>query len=352
MADQPVAIIRRQLCAGLLLLGAATAQAAPTPQELDAARAEGVVQIYAATDQAIVQPLLDDFQHLYPGVRVDYRDMESSEVYERFRRESDHGSSADLAWSSAMDLQIKLVNDGYAQPHRSAETVAVPAWAVWRGTAYGTTFEPVVFAYNKHRVAATEVPHTHAELQSWLAETGAGQAPGRVATYDPLRSGLGFMLHSQDLRANPAGFWSLAEGLGKAGVRLTATTSEMLDAIATGESLIGYNVLGSYALARARRDPAIGVVLPADYTLVVTRIIFIARQARHPNAARLWVDYLLSARGQELLAKRAGLLAVREDLDPQLTAVGLREQLGGAFRPIALGTGLLAYLDRAKQRDF
>jgi iron(III) transport system substrate-binding protein len=160
------------------------------------------------------------------------------------------------------------------------------------------------------------------------------------------------MLHSQDLRANPAGFWSLAEGLATAGVRLTATTAEMLDAIASGESLLGYNVLGSYALARARHDPTLGVVLPADYTLVVTRVVFIARHAHHPNAARLWVDYLLSARGQEMLARQAGLLAVREDLDPQLTAAGLRQQLGGAFRPIALGTGLLAYLDRAKRRDF
>lgn len=325
--------------------------AEPLQSILDAARREGVVVIYAATDQAIVQPLIDDFMARHPGVRVDYQDMSSATLYERFRRESDDGASADVVWSSAMDLQIKLVNDGYAQPHRSREIQALPSWAVWRNTAFGTTFEPVVFAYNTKRLAAGDVPRTHAALIRAMEAAGSPMRQ-RVTTYDPERSGLGFMLHSQDLRANPGGFWSLVGSLGRSGVRLQATTSGMLDDIASGHSLLGYNVLGSYALARSRQDPRIGVVLPEDYTLVVTRILFIARKARHPYAARLWTDYLLSAAGQDVLARQAGLLSVRQDLDPQITAVGLRERLGGAFRPIALGTGLLAYLDQIKRREF
>jgi ABC-type Fe3+ transport system substrate-binding protein len=76
----------------------------------------------------------------------------------------------------------------------------------------------------------------------------------------------------------------------------------MMERIASGDSLIGYNLLGSYAIVRAKTDPSIGYVLPRDYTLVMSRIIFITKASRNPNAAKLWVDFLLSKRGQEIIA--------------------------------------------------
>ncbi|NEU36662.1 ABC transporter substrate-binding protein, partial [bacterium LRH843] len=42
---------------------------------------------------------------------------QSTDLYRRFVAESDAGRpGADLVWSSAMDLQARLINDGYAQP--------------------------------------------------------------------------------------------------------------------------------------------------------------------------------------------------------------------------------------------
>ena len=57
---------------------------------------------------------------------------------------------------------------------------------------------------------------------------------------------------------------------------------------------MGYNVLGSYALVRSKKDPNLGVALPKDYTLVLSRVMFIGKSAKNPNAAKLWVDYILS----------------------------------------------------------
>ena len=60
-----------------------------------------------------VRPLIKDFESLY-GVKVEYNDMNSTELYNRFISESaGEQHSADVLWSSAMDLQVKLVNDGY-----------------------------------------------------------------------------------------------------------------------------------------------------------------------------------------------------------------------------------------------
>ncbi|QTQ36699.1 Uncharacterized protein ToN1_25590 [Aromatoleum petrolei] len=344
-------LLRTVTLACACVLPVAGAHAERDDTRYAAAVREGRVIIYAVTDERIARPLLQDFERRYPGVRVHYEDLNSGELSRRFLDEAARGEQPDIVWSSAVDLQVKLVNDGYAQPHRSAETAALPEWAVWKNEAFGTTFEPVAIAYNRKLLAPAEVPTTHAELLRLLAQQPE-RFRGKLATYEPSTSGLGFMLHTQDVIANPVVFWKLAQAFGRTGTVTLASTTGMLDRIASGEALIGYNVLGSYALLRAHDDPAIGVVLPRDYTLVLSRIAFISRGARHPNAARLWLDYLLSHEGQRQLAQNPGFFSVRDDVPEDAAATELRRQLGGAFRPIPIGPGLMTYLDQVKRRDF
>ena len=317
---------------------------------ISAAEREGRLVIYSTTDLAAAAPLIADFEALYPGVKVDYAEMNSSEVYGRFVAETLAGdASADVTWSSSMDLQIKLANDHYADSYRSAEMRNLPEWAVWRDEAYGTTFEPVVFVYNKRLVAPDEVPQTHSDLLR-LLETKASKFAGNVTTYDIEKSGVGFLFLSQDTLAMPA-FWTLMKAIGASSVELEANTAPMIERIASGKDLIGYNLLGSYAMARAKRDPALGIVLPKDYTLVLSRVVLIAKKARHPNAARLWVDYLLSQRGQTIIAERSRLFSIRTDVSGEFTAASLSRMLGASARPIAVGSGLLVHLDRAKREE-
>jgi iron(III) transport system substrate-binding protein len=130
------------------------------------------------------------------------------------------------------------------------------------------------------------------------------------------------------------------------------STSAMLDGIASGQSLLAYNVLGSYSHHRALSDPSIGLVYLRDYTLVVSRIAFINRRARHPHAARLWLDHLLSQRGQTVLAQQSGLFSLRDDVPGEQTAVALKRTLGESLKPIAIGPSLMVYLDRTKRAEF
>jgi iron(III) transport system substrate-binding protein len=161
---------------------------------------------------------------------------------------------------------------------------------------------------------------------------------------------VGFLFLSQDSLAMP-GFWSFLGVLGARNVELEPNTATMIERIASGKVLIGYNLLGSYALARAKRDPSLGVVLPRDYTLVLSRVILIAKRARHPSAARLWLDFVLSRRGQTVLAERSRLFSIRPDVTGEFTAATLAHTLGSSARPIGVGSGLLVFLDKAKHQE-
>jgi ABC-type Fe3+ transport system, periplasmic component len=123
-----------------------------------AAKKEGKVVVYSTTDTAAAGFLIKDFQALYPGISVEYNDMNSTEVYNRFISErAANAGSADVLWSSAMDLQIKLVNDGGAMTYASPEIPHLPSWAVWKNEAFGTTYEPLAIVYNKRLLSGDEI---------------------------------------------------------------------------------------------------------------------------------------------------------------------------------------------------
>lgn len=308
------------------------------------------VVIYSSVDRDLVKPLIQDFKAAHPRIEVDYRDLQSFEIYSRVIKEASAGAQADIVWSSAIDLQIKLVNDGYAMPHRSAETEALPSWAHWRNEAFGTTFEPIGFAYNRNLLDSSMVPQTRAELIR-LIEAHPQQMRNRIATYSPHLSGLGYLLHSQDLEANPVVFWNLLKIASRAGLRVENTTREMIDSIAEGKAVLAYNVLLPYAMSRASTDRRIGVVFPKDYTLVMSRVIFLNRSAPHPEAGKIWLDYVLSKRGQRIL-NQIGLYSVRPDVGGSNLGIRPGQKLDQVFRPIVLNTGLLTYLDQMKQALF
>src|SRR5678810_761978 len=158
-------MLRIALAASLAAISAASLAQVPAgypadyAQTVAAAKKEGKVVVYSALDTKAAQPLIRDFNALYPDIKVEYNDMNSTEMYNRFIAESASGQgSADVMWSSAMDLQVKLVDDGQALTYKSPEASKLPQWAVYKDQAYGTTYEPAVFIYNKRLVTGDEIP--------------------------------------------------------------------------------------------------------------------------------------------------------------------------------------------------
>jgi iron(III) transport system substrate-binding protein len=341
-------MLRRIVAAALVLLlasacgpdaGSVGGRLARTWRDRAADR-EGALVIYANTGELESAPLLEAFRKRHPKIAVTFVRLNSSELYDRYVAESATGPSADMVWSSAMDMQIKLINDGYAQSYVSMQKDALPTWAVWKDQGYGVTAEPIVFVYDKRRLAPAQVPDSHADL---LSKLEAHQLPGAVGGYDPEHSGVGFLYYSQDRSA-----WSdtlaLSRAIGAQAPRLYTSTATLLDAVQKGEIILGYNVIGSYALELQRQDRNLVVAFPKDYTLVMSRIAFISAKARHPHAAQLFLDFILSEAGQRLLA-RSSLQPVRTDL----AGAGVPGPSPAVARPIEVGPALLANLDQMRR---
>ena len=340
------------LCIAILLVEPTKAQqfkdtAAPKGQQAAVVEAREHLNIVSTTEESEVADLLADFRARYPGIEAVYSKVNSNDIYNRIvDPASSSDTPGDIVWSSAMDLQIKLVNDGYAQPHASKEIAHMPDWAVWKDEAYAITAEPIVIVYNKNLVAETDVPRTRADLTGLLTKK-PDIYRGKIASYDPEQSGSGFLFITRDARITKT-TWDMVRAFGVAGIKLYSTTGTILDRISSGEHMIAYNMIGSYAIERAKEDPSIGIVFPADYITLMSRIAFIPVAARHPESAKLFLDYLLSERGQKfLLARSVGPVRLGLGADGVIPS-----NRADAVKPIHIGPELLTYLDQSKRASF
>ncbi|ARP83730.1 HAMP domain-containing histidine kinase [Bordetella genomosp. 8] len=304
--------------------------------------------IAGTTDTPAAAPVIVAFQASQPDVTIEYREMGSRELYEA--TVAGRLGDADILISSAADLQIRLANDGYAMRYDAPGADRLPPWAVWRDEVFGFAFEPAVIVYNPRRFNEGTVPRSRQELLR-LLESDRARLHGRVGTYDISRSSVGQLLAEEDEQVS-SNFWGLTNALGQVGARLSVTTAGILDAIENDELDIGYNVLGSYALARQAAGRRIGVVFPQDYVLVLPRSAMIARHAPQPALGRAFIDWLLSAAGQNELANVSGLGPMVDEGGAGRGGDAVLARSSGIVQPVVLGPALLVGLDRQRNARF
>lgn len=295
------------------------------------------LRVLATTDLSVFVPYIRAFQTAYPEIGVDYTVMASSIVQQAVRS----GAEFDLVISSAMDLQFQLVNDGFAQPFRSDRTKDLPNWARWRDLIFAFTSEPAVVVVNSAHFAGLDLPTTRQDLIAVLRDN-PDRFQDRIGTYDVRDSGLGYLFATQEDRSTDA-FWRLNEVMGRLGTRLYCCSSQMIDAVATGQLALAYNVLGSYAAEELARqsDGQVQVLRMQDFANVMLRTAFVPTTAQDIAAAGLMLDMLI----------RLALRDAPGDWPlPPLNQTGASTALG--FGPIRLGPALLAYLDPLNRRAF
>lgn len=282
------------------------------------------LRILSTGDVALFLPVLESFLVTRPAVAIDYTVASSTEVA---RALEEKAGPFDVAVSSAMDLQTKLVNDGFARAHRSSQTAALPEHARWRDHLFAFTEEPAAVLLSRTALQGLTLPRTRQDLID-LMRANPERFGGRVGTYDIRTSGLGYLFATQDARTSET-FWRLAEVMGALGVRLYCCSGQMIDDVASGDLALAYNVLGSYAEAHPGRDRFL-VLLPDDFTTMMARTAFIPANSEQPDLAGAFVDHLIAT------AETASWPA----------------ESRSAARPIRIGPGLLVFLDRFKKAAF
>ncbi len=310
----------------------ASAQDWEDQQIFEGAAAVNTLRIISSTDTSFFAPIIEQFLQKRPDLAIEYLTTSTAHINEAVRQEPDQ---YDLVISSAMDLQLKLANDGFAL---RLDGIVHPDWAQWRQSLFAFTTEPATIVINRAAFAGQTIPQTRQELIQAL-RADPDRFRGKVGTYDVRASGLGYLFATQDARASES-FWRLTEVMGSLDARLYCCSSAMIDDLADGTIAVAYNVLGSYAAAREDTQDTLEIILPSDFPTTMMRTAYVAKNTSHPQAATDFIQHLVTAQSSTASTDRFPLppLDTAPDADRQAT--------------IVLEPALITYLDALKRRTF
>ena len=282
----------------LVMLGTgpkASAQRAPsmTPHEkelYDAAKKEGgeLTWYTAHSDDITAQALGRSFEQLYPGIKVNVLRTTAQVAYQRITQEikasaiqCDVFSSTDLGHS--VELKAKGAFEQYV-PENSSKVLDIYKGYDPDGYYFVTSAGLIGIGYNTAKVAEAEAPRNWTDLldPKWKDNIALGHPgfSGYVGTWAlTLRNQYG---------------WEFFEKLAKNNPRVGRSINDAVTMLNAGESAIaGSGPVGTLLDSLKKGNP-LAMVYPIDGSVLIIAPSSIMKGGKHLNAARLFMEFLLS----------------------------------------------------------
>lgn len=307
-AGGPAGPSRRTVLAGLGAMAAAlpfaTSPAAAAP-DLAAARKEGTLVLWHSDQEADVVNFLKVFtertgipavqQRILPGVAMP-----------KLQAELRAGSSdVDIYMNADPGLMDLLREKGQLLRYESPELSAFAPEFLSNPPGYWTTYCVNLGAlmYDTRHVAPADAPKTWMDLLDprWKDQIGFQNAAAGT------QYGWWYVLRT----ALPRDFWT---GLAAQKPRAYASSTQILSSLQNGSLKIGGKVSAYQYVKAAREKQSIAVVYPPEGTPATNHVVGIIAATKRPNAAKVFIDFILSKDGQYLFNDIQGSPSARKDV--------------------------------------
>ncbi|GGE45887.1 ABC transporter substrate-binding protein [Agaricicola taiwanensis] len=312
------------MTAAAVLAGAASAQTPSVPEGypadyakiIEGSRSEQGLVIYSNMADNNWQPVLAGFRETYPWIKVETLDLGSGTVHSRWEAEAGSGSrTADILISGANDRWAAYGGgDGKMMDYKSPELAKLPDFANPYPGVMTLSTDPLVITYNATLLPEGQRPTGMASLVKLVTEDKS-TFDGKITTYDAARNSFGLTAWWAYVNKKGDEAWKQLAAIGPS-IRGEVSGGPMNEKIATGEYVAGIAVSGITIFPRLEQPGGelLGFAFPDDGTIMMQRGMGIPAKAANPNSAKLFVDYVLSNKGQTLIGE-GGLVPYRDDVD-------------------------------------
>lgn len=286
---------------------------------IDAAKKEGSVVWYSGLIvNQIVRPLAEGFEKKYPGIKVQGSRLTSSEAALKIMNEARAGKpQADMFDGTALVFRLQAA--GVVEPYMPEAAKDFPASGKEANGAW-TALNTYIMsaAVNTDTVAAKDVPKTLQDLldPKWR---------GRIAwTNDPTTAGPpGFIGDILTSMGDQAGMDYLKRLSQQQIVNVPGAQRVVLDQVIAGQYAIALMTFNYHSVISAKEGAPVRW-LPIEPVVELPNPIGLVKNAPHPNAARLFLEYMLSPEGQTVF-RTANYIPANPavaPIDPTLTPAG------------------------------
>ncbi len=291
----------RRLVIPLLMLTLALAAASADAQDprLEAARKEGKVVWYTSLALGSSEKVAKLFETAYPGVKVEVQRTGSQRILQRMMQELQANiKNVDVVHTSDAGHYVLLKEKQLLARYTPAGVEAFPPGFKDRdGFHYGLRATVNAIAYNTKQVTAAEAPRTWNDLLDprWR---------GRLVTAHPGYSGV---IATHVLALVHLHGWDYFKALAQNKPMLVQSAVDPSGIVASGERPVAVNG-GDYTFYQVKKKGnPIEIVYPKEGVPLVVSPSAITSFAPHPNAARLFTDFIFSRDVQQALADSEGL---------------------------------------------
>ncbi len=301
----------KKLLIALFALGAIAQAQAQDKAQLDRAKAEGKASFYA--NITAVEPIMKAFAD-DTGVKAEYTRISTSKFVATAITEFEAGKLlADVVQAPLPVLEM-LKEKGVLASYHSPAAKGYPDWANKDGQIQLFGIEYVGLIYNKERVKPADVPKRYEDLAlpKWKNQIVMAN-PANHATTISWLIGL-----KENVFKNEADWRKFLQGLAANKPMFVASFGPTPAPVESGEKLIAIS-MPKYIVTKA---PA-----PLDWARVAEplmgtpRAIAVTSKAPHPAAARAFVDYWLSKKSMDLLAKDVGEYVLAPGVYPPIDGI-------------------------------
>ncbi|MBI4505090.1 MAG: extracellular solute-binding protein [Chloroflexi bacterium] len=269
--------------------------AATAEDKLAKAKAEGKVIWYSSLAQKDAEQIAKNFEQK-TGIKVELNRLSAGAAWDRVYREKranidavdvlDSGGPWYHLQAKQEGLLAKYTPEGVeaiAKDFRDPDGVFTQGW-----------LGEVPLVYNTKNVAAADVPKSYKDAADpkWK---------GRIAHASPIHSGSAL---DQAVQLVKLYGWDYYQKLKANDVLIVRSHLAPVELVVSGERHFGVGNTASAAyLAKAQGNP-VEIVWPTEGVIPSQISTSIFAKAPHPNAARVFVDYLLSKESLQYLAQQ------------------------------------------------
>lgn len=281
-----------------------------TNADVAKAEQEGQLAYYGHDGEAAIAALLNAFKKDFPKINTSYVRLQTGALYSKITAERSAGTyQCDVLQLSdvapALDFQKKGGWEQYVSPEASAykpEYLSNPVGSYFWG---GVTFAGI--GYNTKLVTAADAPKVWKDIldPKWTGAISMKQASSgmQVVEWYEMRK-----LYGND-------FW---KDFGKLKPKGFDSRAQLFDRLSKGDDKItGIAEYAGYALYKAK-GADIGWVVPPDGLPTTPVSLGVVTKAPHPEAAKLFIDWAMSPRGQAVYTNDPLLVypSLRNDAPP------------------------------------
>ncbi|OCP00745.1 MULTISPECIES: ABC transporter substrate-binding protein [unclassified Ensifer] len=268
-----------------------------------AAYADSLV-LYTSQPNEDAQATVDAFQAANPDIEVEWVREGTTKIMAKLMAEIEAGNPvADVLLIADTVTMQRLKEAGHLEDYKSPEAAKYDASLYDADGAY----------YSTKMITTGIVYNTSAAMKpaGWQ-DLAKPEAKGLLTMPSPLTSGAA-LIHAQTLTVIDGLGWDYYKALAANGATAAGGNGGVLKAVATGEKAYGM-LVDFMAIREKAKGAPVEFVFPTEGVSAVTEPVGILKTAKNAEAAKKFVDFLLSEEGQKTAVKM-GYIPARNGVD-------------------------------------